>query len=454
MSAGFEYPASVDGDTSQATIAQQSLEASTPLDRFLFVPLFCAYGFIVPFGNLGRVGEEESSQGISTVIVLILLLFGVTRWSIALVTNLVLALLLGLVLYLMIPSALMPDPIGALLKLIPFVLFILLAGTVSRSNLNSTQLQYVWIAIAAGVLMSSLLTVIDFAGVIDVPFNNETYVETNTGSEVAVQASGFFARRSAMAAIFSLGIAGSLVQAIVNPYVLRRLFFAASGIAGLLCLFLTHNRSGVFGPVVAIGLYLFVAPRFGGLQRLRVVAIGLAVAVLSIVAVVIFYPDTASVYVAKLGFLGLGDRTWDSDTIRLDLAKVALETLQQRPQGSGLTLIELANGERYNAHNLVTTIVWSAGVFAFFWLPVFGAALIFLIYRVWSNSPRGLPVLASSGDAFACALVAWLINGMAHNSLFTGLAWITLGMLIACAVKYARIPRQIQQPIPMSYSFE
>jgi hypothetical protein len=147
--------------------------------------------------------------------------------------------------------------------------------------------------------------------------------------------------------------------------------------------------------------------------------------------IVRYYPEHASIYTAKLGFLGLSDTTWESDYLRVDLFIAALRSMGSNPLGNGFSLIWLPGGIWMNAHNVVTAIIWAAGVFSLVWLPIF-AATVFSYFSSSLSRRRGVHrPISVEHDAVICGLFTWLANGMTHNSLQTGLAWLLFGVLIS-----------------------
>ena len=234
-----------------------------------------------------------------------------------------------------------------------------------------------------------------------------------------------------MAAVFSIGIASSLVLALGHSSVVVRLGFLAVGCTGLLCVFLTHNRSGVLGPLAVIAVYALISPRFRGVRRIGMLIASVVIGMCLLLFIVRFYPDHASVYVAKLGFLGLAEKTWESDHLRIDLFIAAIKAMGSTPLGHGFSLVKLPSGITMDAHNVVTAIIWAAGVFSLVWLPIF-AATVYGYFGPRLSVRRGSrPPIPIEYDAVACALFSWLASGMTHNIMQTGVAWLLFGVLIS-----------------------
>ena len=433
-----------------APLAQGSAPFRPMMDRYFFFPLLCIYVMVVQFGSLGRYSDAESSFGLSTVIVAIFVLFGMQRLVWATIGERVFWVIGLLLLYLVIPSVMSEEPIKSLLMLLQVACYIALAAVASRTFLSRSQVFTLWVCIAAGLFVSAALTIVDFAGLVDVPHNNDLWLTTKVGAEQVEQASGFFMRRSGMAAIFSIGIAGSLVFALAHASLAVRLFFLVTGSTGLLCVFLTHNRSGVLGPLAIVMVYALVSPRFRGLRKIGMLMVSIVIGMSFFFFIVRYYPEHASIYTAKLGFLGLSDTTWESDYLRIDLFIAAMRSMGSKPLGNGFSMVRLPSGIWLNAHNVVTAIIWAAGIFSLVWLPIF-AATVFSYFRGTPSRRGGVRRPSSvENDAVMCGLFTWLANGMTHNSLQTGLAWLLFGVLISGRYFSARLAPDSVSAVPTS----
>ncbi len=417
------------------------------MDRYVLFPLLCLYVTIVQFGSLGRFSDVESSYGLSTGIVVVFVLLGAKRLLWAAISERVFWVLGALILYLILPSVLSPEPVRALLMLFQLLCYVALAAVVSRTQLSGSQVFLIWMCIAVGLFLSAALTIIDFAGIVDVPYNNNLWLSTKVGVDRVEQASGFFARRSGMAAIFSIGIAGSLVFALAHKSIAIRFFFLVAGSTGLLCVFLTHNRSGVLGSLAVVSAYALISPRFRGLRRIGMLMASIVIGIAFLLFIIRYYPQHAAVYGAKLGLLGSAEFNRESDHLRIDLFLAALESLGSKPLGNGFSLVELPGGVWMSAHNVVTAIIWAAGVFSLVWLPLFAATVFSYFMPGLSRRREVRKLVTVEHDAVVCGLFAWLANGMTHNSIQTGLAWLFFGVLIADRYFSARSMRESENGV-------
>lgn len=405
------------------------------LDSFVVAPLLVAYVIAIFFPNITRFAGSELNVGVSTLIVIALIFIGPHRAFRAIAEERTLLLLLAFFAYLLIPTAFNAS-VSSAFRLGIMLIYVALAAVIARSELSPAQISRFWSTIALCAGLSSLLTVVDFLGIVDVPFCNEVTYDTKIEGERTAQASGFFEHRSAMAAVFSIAITGCAIVGLTDPSRLRQLVFLGSVLASLLALFLTHNRSGVFGSIFVIGLFTLISGRLRVAQRIRLLVTGGLIGITLLAIASILFPEHVEAYLAKLGFLGLAEETWESDTVRIDLFVHAILGIADAPHGNGLTHIPLYPGILMSPHNIITQVIWAGGVVALFWLPVFGLSVllrlgIVSLSRVQRTTLPGFDHrLAVLHDASLYGLLAWVLNGMTHQTLSTGLAWIVFGMLL------------------------
>ncbi len=393
-------------------------------DGFVFLPLLCLWAFLVQFGSLNRFSAEGGGLGLTTLIVVVVLLFGGIKTVNGVVQEQTFWWLLPFVAYLFIPSLLSAYPVETSFKIVQLLGYVLVAATVSRVRFSEAGLGRLWLALGLGMLVSAGLTIIDFVGIIDVPRNNEVGLSSKVTGERIEQASGFFPTRSFMAAIFCLGTAGSAVLAISRLPAWRRLFFAAAGLTGILCLFLTHNRSGILGPAAAVALLILFSPQFSGVRKLGSFAAALVLGAVFLAIASLYFPEHLAVYAASLGFLGSSEiAPFETDLARIEFFFIALQSVASDPLGHSFTLMPYKM-EMKDTHNVVTSLIWAGGIITLLWLPAFA---VFITGRLRSLGRPGSPY----HTAIACALVSWLLNGMVHNILFAGLAWVFIGILLS-----------------------
>ena len=411
------------------------------LDRKVLVPAFAAYAFSVQFGNFFRLSDAEIVPGLSTLIGLFIIAIGIFRVINGFINDVILQAFMLLLGWLCISSMFSPtDPISAYKLLANFAGYVMLTAVVSRTYVDAAQFRFIWIAIAGGMAISAGLTIVDYIGLINVPRNNEVVISSEVGSSEIEQATGFFPRRSAMAAVFSTGIAGSILIGILAKGIYTKIWFWSCGLVGALCVLLTHNRSGVLAPLMAIAVYSMFFMRGALSKKVMIAVAGFTSAALIIAVMAFYFPEHLEVYEAKLGHLLPGGEdnaqrnVAKSDYGRIRLFLAALSSLSENPTGHGFGLVKLTQYTFKGSHNVITGFIWAGGIMFILWLPFFVWIVFQRLRNVASVALSSLS--APYYEATLCGLFAFLLNNMAHESWRTGVAWILFGTVI-CNIGYS-----------------
>lgn len=401
------------------------------------VGLLALYFFVCPLGNLVRLSNEESSTGVSTVLLLIIVLLAARSHLKVLQHERVFQAFALLIAWMIGTSVLAPEPLDALINGGSLAIYLMAAMTAFFYLPNERLVLLLLMALCIGGLISSLITLADFVGLYDFPGVNDHVAATLTGIGYVEQASGPFKRRSAMAAYFTMIIAASFLLSLLYSQVqaVKRIILLSATFCCTLTLMLTHNRAGVLGSAIAVGLVLISTARSPG----RVLLIVLSAIVTGLVLMLSlnqWFPDVWDAYETNLGMSEVattGLSTEDSDNMRLVFADHALSSLLENPLGHGYSL--LANvpgfeGILVDPHNMFTQVIWGAGVFGLLWLlymvsrgVIQGAKL--LRGGQMTQTPLYWLTLAIFG-----ALIAFGLFNMMHNSISTGVAWLLFGALL------------------------
>lgn len=393
---------------------------------WIIVALACVYAFILHFGSLFRFSNDEASEGVSTIVALTIIVFGVPRILRGLSAERLFQVLLFAISWSVLASAIIGyETHTALIEAIRLGGYVALSAVIMSTPFSPRAAFALWSSVALGLLASAVLSVVDFLGWIDIPGANSVQAATDVGSVSVDQAAGFFARRSAMAAVFSLSIAGCFVFAFRQARLQVAGFFFLCGMFGMLCLFFTHNRSGLLSPLIALAAYMWVTPIIPTGRKVLIGLAGLAVAVLVLVGLSTLFPLQTEVYKQSLDIF---DDRRDAENVKSDLArvqllKIALDSMAAAPLGHGFTAIAIGT-ETMNAHNVITYIAWALGLMA---IPVFAAITMIVIARVRLH-PGENPT--AHFDAGRWALLSWMLHNMTHNSIAMGLGWIALGVVL------------------------
>lgn len=403
-------------------------------DKIAFA-LLCIYAFVVPLGTVFRFGTEEGSLGISTILLLSLVTVYILKTIPLLFKKKVFFILLLLALWLSLSTLFTPDSIISGYKtLTSVIIYIFLAITITRIDLPAKRLKIFFLWLTAGMFLSSGLTLIDFLGLADVPWTNELHRSTHIAGGNIIQANGFFPRRSAMAAYFCL-VLPALIPLFINlQNTILKTIIAITYFVSLLILLLTHNLAGIIAILLSSGLYLLWGYQINFIKRMKkIIIVGLLI-ISSGCLVTTYFPDVIQVYLFRLSALssmaGISDeqleRQKESDNMRLYFLSQAVGSLAKNPIGYGFTQIWTERYGLTDPHNIITQVIWGAGLFSFVWLGLFGYLMIKLF--VLKISPHN--DLFVYFDALKYGLLSWFITGMAHTILCIGLAWIFLGMML------------------------
>jgi hypothetical protein len=327
-------------------------------------------------------------------------------------------------------------------------MYFLFACAAFRVEWTPARLRGLLACFILGGLAGAAATYIDWFGIIDIPRVNEDVGATRTTFGYIPQIAGPFPRRSAMAAYYSLLIplAGMLMQLRGSFSGKLRAAYLATAILCAGCLMLSHNRSGLLSSIM---ITLFVALVINRSPR-KLVRLVLACTLLTVVlvwAVETFFHDQLLAYEALLRFgeARSADAFLDeSDYLRVLFLERAMTSMITNPVGNGYSYVTGTKGYPYNMdpHGNITQIIWAGGVFGLCWLPVFAVAAayrfrVFFLRRNLANAANPY------GIAITAALLGWAINGLAHTTLDTGVAWLFFGVLAHLTISPSyRVPRE------------
>ncbi|MCA9230515.1 MAG: O-antigen ligase family protein [Planctomycetales bacterium] len=406
------------------------------MDKFLTLVL-AAYCFVVQFGTLFRYGSSEIALGVSTLLALLILLLGVNKIPGQIRQSTVFSWLAVLFGWFVLSSYLSPTGyLAAYYRLAQLILYLAMAAAVCSWGCTEKRLRAITLSVAIGLLISSGLTIIDYKGWVNVPRCNEfvagDFMEEGSGSYV-MQAGGFFPRRTAMAAFFSLSAAMSLIMALTTRGWLGKSIYGAAGVCGILAILLSHNRSGVLSIIAGVGAYLLFTKSISFNKRLKVISVSTVLGMGILVVAFTYFPDHVEVYKRKLPFLfpessdHYSDSQSSSDSVRWQNLESAFKSIASNPVGNGLGNVYNPERGYMNAHNSFTSLLWAGGAITLLWVIPFSISAFKLLF-VNVNVP---PNTAHYFDAFRFAMVGFFLHNMAHDSLGTGIFWIFLAAVIS-----------------------
>jgi hypothetical protein len=395
--------------------------------------LICIYSFLTPLGMMVKFGKDEGSLGITTLILFAILIISFKYALKNLFKSKFFVSILFLIGWLILASFFSYNPVLTLLSGVTLILY-LFTSTISYEIINTeNKIFYLLIFFCLGGLISSTATIIDFFGILNIPGVNELEVGTNTELGSILQASGPFARRSSMAIyytmIITIGILyGTIIKNISN---VSRIVFYFSSITCLIALMLTHNRSGIVSAffVSFLVLFFYYKTMF---KKIKFLLFVICTFLLALYFVVTFLPDVWNAYQAllRIGDVASTDTFLeDSDALRFELFKHSFISLANNPIGHGYSLIsdlsEFDDG-LIDPHNIVTQVIWGAGIFGVFWLFYFTWSFLNLTIPIISNKNRLLNKYKVI-FVFVGVLSSFFIIGMMHTVISTGMVWIFFG---------------------------
>jgi hypothetical protein len=412
--------------------------------------LLMIYAFFAPLGNLARFGSGETEFGLTSVVLGVALIINLIPLLITTVKNRALLSLIVLACWMAISGLLSDDLLEAYTQLAGFLVYVLFAGLTLSVNWPVTRIRRLLFSFMLGGLISSALTLIDWSGLVNIPGVNELSIATQTELGSVMQASGPFGRRSAMAAYFALLIPIAILSALyVKSLSTRvRLFFATTGLCCAISLILTHNRAGLLGGLTAIGaisLYLARSP-----ARLARALLAGAAGVLGFGWLIATYlPAQFDAYRALLNVGGVASTDAflaESDKLRLVFFERTITALASNPIGHGYTMLNGIPGfERIDPHNMLSQIVWAAGLFGLLWIVYFGRLVFRRCKPVFDRESSADPVY-QYGIAIGGGLLGWFFCGMAHTIIATGVSWLLFGILL----RITRVTRSRHQAWALS----
>ncbi len=387
--------------------------------------LLCIYCFVISFGNAFR-GTEEASSGLPTYIIGMFLLLNFFT-AISLIVRTQYFILLSILFVLLFLSGFMNpfDIIESIKSSFLLLSYIIMTVSVYSLRLNNESIYILYLFIALGIFFSCFITIIDYFNIYDfIGVNDLSYVSSLDGLKV-VQASGFFPRRSAMAAYFSLLLPVCFVIAFSNYSFKYKLFFLFSGLLGCISLLLTHNRSGLIAVGFSIIMYFIFIDK-----RISIKSLIAKLPVLVVIALGIwlfgesYLQEHVDIFLVKI----LQAPTDDSDYIRVAYFLGAFENMLNHPVGQGFGMVYLDGYGINNTHNIFSSILWATGLPGLIWLFIFS----FISIKMFSYPSKFL--FGETKTLFyssSFGLFAWLINSLAHDDIGTGMAWILFGVVLS-----------------------
>ncbi|HEX2612105.1 MAG TPA: hypothetical protein VHO02_00735, partial [Fibrobacteria bacterium] len=389
--------------------------------------LMALYVFMLPLGNLARFSEEESAFGFTTVLLPLILLLMLPSTILPLVRSKVFVILALLIGWMIVASMFAMEAGVAARDSASLVLYLLFAASVRYSVHKPWRMVLLIAVYCLGAFVSSFLTLIDFAGIVDVPRVNEVTASTYTaGIGNVLQVSGAFPRRSAMAEYYGPIIAMSALMALSSMRLplLVRLMFVATAIASAISLALTHNRAGVMAAGIIVVAIVVVASTSIG-KLLKAMAVIAVVAVTVSVVITQAFPEVWAAYKVLLGIedTAYGGAVKESDELRVQLFWHAVHSLARNPVGNGYGLLTGLTWDEgwseFDSHSNLTQVIWAGGLVGIGCLAALGWHIGRRSWRLLRRAkvddpwrPVGIVLLGGVG--------AVVLVGLTHTTISNG----------------------------------
>ncbi|MDG1662072.1 MAG: O-antigen ligase family protein [Pseudomonadales bacterium] len=391
--------------------------------------LLCLYSFVVCFGNMFRFGDAETAQGLSTYIVLALIALAPSACLKGIARERFLQITIALVLVSLLSAFFYPaGPKSPLFGSLALFIYVMLAASFAGSRIRPVWIYWLVISMAMGMLVASVATIVDHVKIIDLPHVNEVQIVSHLGKVEAEQVSGFFARRSALAAFYSLYIPVVIIAALEMPQKKLRILLLVSAALAFLCLFLTHNRSGILSIGIILLFYLVFQKNISASARAKIFLMLMLLGLTFLGAITIYFPDHLEVYIEKLaGYLG-DDKNIDKEVAHSDSSRVyffvqALRSMSESLIGHGFSTMYTDRYAYTDPHNIFSHIIWASGIFGVAWIIY--SSVLFKKNVFFSIAGREYRPYIT---AIKWGVMSWLLNNMTHNSLNMGMIWISVGL--------------------------
>jgi|GEM_PF-5570802 len=197
---------------------------------------------------------------------------------------------------------------------------------------------------------------------------------------------------------------------------------------------LTHNRAGVLGAILSVGTIVIGSAR-SPMHLLKSVAVFLVVAILVGLVINFFFPDVWTAYQAllRIGEVASTNKFQDeSDELRIVFAQHTLVSLLSNPIGHGYSLLSGVPGyekDLLDPHGIFSQVIWGGGLFGLTWFLIFGTrAVVQSFHLIRSN--RSKETTHQLSLVLIGTMLAFMLTGMAHTIISTGMAWILFGALL------------------------
>jgi len=431
--------------------------------------VFCFYCLIVSFGSLFRLNYGASSIGLSSILLVLIILLRLPEAISTVYKNRLLQLWFLLIIYISIiiylrygftslsdwyfsnsDSNLLYAPfqfsIWQYTKVGSLGIYLLFCGAIAGLNWNNEMILEIAKMVALGLFISALLCSIDSLNLLDIPRINDDHRLEAIRDYVPY---GQFGHRSAMSLYLTVMLTFLLVmtESGMGTNRFRICCLLACGYFFWL-LIISINRSGPAAIVISLCIYFI----FNVKNEKRIISKRIPDFILplclAVMLVGIGKPNTFKLYLYRWvssaiianfipeskflstlaesdesGYfagidLSRADLIHKSDMTRWELVRETWRSLRKNPYGSGF----VNDPHVFSAIDLIH----AAGLFGIIWLIVFSSLFVSMIFKT-------IRTLESKACLWAVitGIIGWIVVGIMYNSLYLGIGWGFLGMTIS-----------------------
>lgn len=409
-----------------------SSETSKVAKSTILLYLLCLYFVISLFGNVFRFAAEGGSFGVGTILICLMASLTFKEALAEILKKKLWFALLLLLAWLSFSSFFGNWKVGYF-YLLHLTIYIIFAAGLSTLRFTLKRLNVLFLVIIITLLISTTLTSLDLASVIDVPYFNDFAEGVRTTDNIRiVGASGPFMGRSSMCTYFGPLLPVIVIYGFLSRQKALQILSFVAFVSGLTALLLSFNRAAPWAASASIMLFC-AFPGNTLRKRAKVFGGSLLGVFVSLIIIYICFPDQMAAIKYKVNLtLGIGNYTEkhfvtqrNADMKRVTIAKETIKNIVANPFGHGLTSIEISvNGEEISAHNKIVLLIWATGFFAFLWIPFFAICLIYTFRKAHLSH-------ALYCDSIKYGLFAWFLISLVHVNWATGIMWALFGILVS-----------------------
>lgn len=405
---------------------------SSPSENTIVLCLLSLYFIASLFGNVFRITAKEGSLGVGTIL---LCLMSILTFGKAVAESFKKPIWFALLLLLMWCSfsTLFGNWKVGYFRLLHLTVYVFFAIGLSTIKFTSKKLNILFMVMITTLLVSTTLTSVDLAGVIDIPYFNDFTEGVRMTDNVRIAgASGPFMGRSYMCMYLGPLLPVVVIFGLLSRQKAIQLLAFVAFVSGMVALLISFNRAAPLAASISI-LMFCVLSRNSLKNRGRVFG-GFALGVLaSLIIIYVCFPAqmAAIKYKASLT-LGIGkytekhfEKQRNADLMKIAIAKETIKTIAYNPFGYGLTNIEVfSNGKKVGIHTNFIQIIWATGFFGFLWIPFFAACLVYTFRKAHSSNVLHY-------ESIKYGLWAWFLISLVHVNWSTGIIWALFGVLVS-----------------------